>query len=259
MPLPEDATLWSLAALGAAVLIIGIAKAGFGGGVAIVAVPLTAAAMPPERAIGVLLPLLIAADLFANAAHFRHQSGPHLKWLLVGGITGIVAGTAVMLALQERGLLTFALNLMVGSICLFFVAVQCYRLLGGSVPRIPPGPVGGHSTGLVAGLTSTIAHSAGPIVSIYLLEQRMEKRLLVGTMVLFFLIVNVAKLPTYFGMGLINPSTLWAGLWTLPLIPVGVWLGLWMHKRIPEKPFVAVMYLGAAAAAGNMLYRALAG
>ena len=58
--------LWlALVALGVSVIIIGIAKSGFGGGVGILAVPLTAAALNADTAVGVLLPLLIAGDMFA--------------------------------------------------------------------------------------------------------------------------------------------------------------------------------------------------
>lgn len=250
---------WYVTAIGLAVMVIGVAKSGFGGGIAIVAVPLIANAVPADRAVGLMLPLLILADVFSNAAHFRKQSPPHLTWLVTGALVGIAAGTGLLIVLQAQGSLTFWLNLLVGSLCLLFVAVQCYRLMGGALPHIPPGAWGGRGAGFVSGLASTFAHSAGPVASIYLLEQRLAKTLLVGTMVLFFAIVNVAKLPTFIGLGLMNWQTLIESIWFMPLVPVGSALGLWMHKRIPERPFTAVMYLGAAAAAANMLYKAANG
>lgn len=250
---------WYVTAMSMAMVLVGISKAGFGGGVGIVALPLIANVVPADRAVGLMLPLLIVADLFATGTHFRKQSRRHMGWLLSGAVTGIVVGSAVLWVLTEQGTLTFWLNLLVGSLCLFFVVVQCYRLAGGAVPHVPPGPWGGRGTGLLAGLTSTLAHSAGPVVSIYLLEQRLAKGVLVGTMVLFFLIVNVAKLPTFLWLGLINPATLLEGLWFVPLIPVGVVMGMWMYKRIPERPFVVVMYVGTALAAGNMLWKAVNG
>ncbi|MFP4144793.1 MAG: sulfite exporter TauE/SafE family protein [Phycisphaeraceae bacterium] len=248
---------WYVTALTLAMLVIGIAKAGFGGGVGILAVPLVASALPAGRTLGVMLPLLILADWFSLSAHLRRQSWPHLRWLLFGAAGGIGAALAVLLLMTRQDRLEMMLNLLVGSICLCFVLVQVWRLMGGSVPRIPPGPWGGRSTGLLAGLTSTLAHAAGPVVSIYLLEQEMEKRRLVGTMLLFFAIVNLAKLPVYVSLGMVTGETFLQGLVFAPMIPLGVVLGLWMNKRIPEKPFAAVMYLGAAAAAGNMLYKAL--
>ena len=41
-----------------------------------------------------------------------------------------------------------------------------------------------------------------------------------------------------------------------PLVPVGTCVGSWMHKRVPERPFTLVMYVGAAAGAVWMLWSA---
>lgn len=259
LPVIPDGTpiWWYVTALGLGVLVIGIAKAGFGGGIGIIAVPLIANALPAERAIGVMLPILIFADLFSVYSHRRGVSWAHLRSLLAGAAAGIMLGTWVLWTFQETGDLTRALNVSVGSICLAFVALQLYRLLGGHVARIPPGPVGGVASGAFAGAVSTVAHSAGPVVSIYLLEQRLDKSRLVATMVVFFLVVNCLKLPTYIYFDLVTARTLVESALFAAFVPVGIVAGLWMHKRLAERPFTAIMYLGAAAAGGRMLYKAL--
>lgn len=255
--LPVDTPLWwYVTALGLGVLVIGIAKAGFGGGIGVLAVPLVANALPAERALGVMLPILIFADLFSVWSHRRGVSWRHLCSLLSGAIGGILLGTWILWTFQETGQLTWTLNLSVGSICLVFVALQVYRMFGGYVPRIPPGPVGGVASGGLAGTVSTVAHSAGPVVSIYLLEQRLNKSRLVATMVLFFLVINCLKWPTYLGLGLINGRTLIESALFAGLVPIGIVAGLWMHKRLAERPFTAIMYLGAAVAGARMLYKA---
>ena len=53
-----------------AVLLMGVAKAGFGGGIGIIATPLLALAMPVADAAALMLPLLIACDVFA-IRHYR--------------------------------------------------------------------------------------------------------------------------------------------------------------------------------------------
>jgi len=253
----ETAIWWYITALGLGVLVIGIAKAGFGGGVGILAVPLVANALPAERAIGVMLPILIFADLFSVWGHRKGVSWKHMGPMLLGSVVGVGLGTWALWSFQETGRLTWALNLAVGSVCLVFVCLQIYRMFGGYVPRIPPGPAGGASCGGVAGIVSTLAHAAGPIISLYLLEQRLNKSRLVATMVLYFLVLNCLKLPTYFGLGLITPRTLVESACFAAFVPVGVLTGLWMHKRLAERPFVVIMYLGAAAAGARMLYMAL--
>ncbi len=249
---------WQLyvACVAGAALIIGIAKAGFGGGIGVMAVPLMAVAVPTEQTIGVILPILIFADLFAVTHHRGNESRSHVRWLLTGAVLGILMGTLAIWWLQQSHRLNFALNLIIGSMCLIFVGIQCYRLAGGHVPRVSTRPIAGRIAGTLAGFVSTLTHAAGPVISIYLLEQRLPKKMLVGTAVMFAFAGNLMKLPTYLGFQLINPNTLLQSLWCLPLVPLGTLIGFWMHKRINERAFTIIMYLGAAAAAGNMLYKA---
>jgi uncharacterized membrane protein YfcA len=263
---PDGVSLWFYVfCLAAGVLITGIAKAGFGGGVGILAVPLFAAVLPAKEALGMLLPLLIVADLFTNLHHLKNRSPQHLGWLVSGAIVGIVLGTAVFLGLQyalgdnaqEAAALNRILNLTVGGLCVLMVAAQVYRLFGRWMPRVPPTATAGRIAGVVAGFISTLAHSAGPVVSVYLLEQRLDKRRLVGTAAVYFLVVNCLKVPTFVGIGAITGHTLAQSLWVLPIVPMGTLVGYWMHKHVAEKPFVIIMYLGAAAAAVNMIYKGL--
>ena len=253
---PDTPPGWALAAMATAVVVIGIAKSGFGGGIGILAVPLMALALNPANAIGVMLPVLLAADILAVLQHRRHRSPHHLRLGLIGAVGGVFAGTAALWSFGELGLLTPLLNLTVGLMCIGLVAVQCFRLLGGAVPRVPDTTASGVTAGGLAGFVSTLAHSAGPIMSIYLLEHRVDKARLVGTLVLFFFLLNLMKLPTFLGLGLIDRHTLAASAVCLVLVPVGSLVGFWMHGRIRERPFVLVMYLGAAAAGGRMIYKA---
>lgn len=253
---PEGVPLWwCWTALGLATLIFGIAKSGFGGGVGIVAVPLVANALRVEDALGVMLPLLIVADIVAVRQHGAHRSLRHLRPSLLGALIGIGVGSLVLVWFREQDSLTNALNVIVGGTCLFFVALHVYRLAGGVVPRLPDSPRSAVGAGLVCGVVSTLAHAAGPVMSIYLLELRLQKSVLVGTLVTFFLVVNAAKVPTYVALGLIQGPSLLTAACVLPLVPVGAACGLWMHRRVPEKPFVAIMYVGAALAGLRMLLR----
>lgn len=243
---------------------MGIAKSGFGGGVGIVAVPLVMVALPPGRALGVMLPILIVADTFAVYQHRHHQSWPHLRPALIGGAIGIVLGTVALLSLvamdqsgSRQGLVQDVLRFFVGAICLLLVLLQLFRLSGGKVPPMPDNRPTGIAVGCFAGFTSTLAHAAGPIMSVYWLEQRMNKQLLTGSLVLFFIIVNLGKLPSYVLLNWITPATLIESALFALAVPIGSLLGIAMHHRIPEKPFMAVMYIGAAAAGAWLIVKSV--
>jgi len=258
--IPPETPAWLyLLCVGGAVLVLGIAKAGFGGGVGVLAVPLMAVAVPTDRTIGVMLPVLLSADVLSVWVHHRRVSKTHLGWLVGGAAVGIAAGTGLLWWLRESTRFNQGLNLTVGGTCLALVAVQVYRLARLRLPRVPGTPLAGRVTGAVSGAVSTLTHGAGPVVSVYLLEQRLDKARLVATAAVAFMAINTMKLPTYFGMGLIDRGTLWASLWCVPLVPVGVAMGVWLHRRIAERPFAVVMYVGAALAAARMIYRGLAG
>ncbi|MEM8737391.1 MAG: sulfite exporter TauE/SafE family protein [Planctomycetota bacterium] len=265
-----------LAALAGAVLITGIAKSGFGGGVGILAVPLVAVALDAQLAVGVMLPILLAADLVAVAQHRRDRSAPHLRWALIGGVLGIAVGTTLLgyFTIQEAAppiataadpgsinsaaalapatasaaagqSLATALNLTVGGVCLLLVGLQLYRMFGGRVPRIPRHRAAGITAGGLAGFVSTLAHAAGPVMTVYILDQGLDKRRIVGTLVLYFFVINWFKVPTFLALGFITPHTLSVSGLLILLVPLGSLLGLWLNRVIPEKPFTLVMYAGA--------------
>ncbi len=245
--------------VGAAVVIIGISKAGFGGGLGILAVPLMAAVMPAGHMLGIMLPVLIAADILSNLHHLRAYEWRLLRPLLAGAVAGVILGSVGFWLLQKADPARFQkwLAVLIGAICLAFVGLQAYGLTGRPAPTLPSRPASSVGIGGLAGFVSTLSHSSGPIVTLYLLQEKLEKRLLVGTLVLFYLLVNVSKVPTYLVLGNISAATLRDSVWLIPLIPAGTLAGAWLNRRIPEKPFLAIMYSFAALTAGHMIYSAL--
>jgi len=263
-PPADTSAWWFYGFMIAAVIVMGIAKSGFGGGIGILAVPLVANALPPDetgRALGIMLPILIVADLFAVYQHRGQQSWRHMRPALGGAVIGIALGTLLLFLLVGSGdaaskdRVASVLSVLVGSICLLMVAVQVYRMCGGKVPTLPGNKPTGVSVGAAAGLTSMLAHAAGPIMSIYWLDQKLGKRLLTGSLVLYFLLVNSAKLPSYVALNWITFETLKQSALFALFVPIGSLLGIVMHHRIPEKPFTVVMYAGAAVAGGWLIIK----
>jgi len=97
--------------------------------------------------------------------------------------------------------------------------------------------------GLLAGVTSSFAHGAGPVVSMFLVPQKLPKEIFVGTNVLVFFWINWIKVPFFVANGVITQRTLLKSLYFLPLIPIGVWLGVWLNRRFNETWFIRIVLI----------------
>lgn len=246
--------------VGVAILVLGISKTGFGGGgIGVLSMPLLVMAMPAQRAVAVLGFVLVVVDVIANLHYLGEYDWRVLKWLLPGAVMGVVVGLWFYLALRGTDSAAFnrKLSLIIGVLCLVVVLMQVWRLLGFELVTLPTGAGSSLFVGCVAGVASTVAHAAGPIVTLYVLQERVEKRRLVGTLLMYTLMINSVKLAGYTAVSIVTVGTLKQALWMLPLLPVGTVAGAWMNKRMPEKPFLAVMYGAAAVAAGQMIWKAM--
>ncbi|MEH6650379.1 MAG: sulfite exporter TauE/SafE family protein [Motiliproteus sp.] len=221
-----------------AVLIVGISKGGFGGGLGLLAVPLMSLAVPPVQAAAILLPILCVMDLFSVWGFRGRFDKDNLKVLIPAALLGLVLGTLTFRLLSEAHI-KLAIGLMAVAFCGQFVASK--------VRRRQPEPrgrslFGGGLWGTLTGFCSFSVHAGGPPLSIYLLPQRLDKSVFVGTTVLLFALVNYVKLLPYAWLGLLQPGNLLTSLWLVALAPVGVWLGIYLHHRISDGWFYLCCY-----------------
>ena len=92
------------------------------------------------------------------------------------------------------------------------------------------------------GFTSFVAHAGGPPVQVYLLPQRMDKTLFVGTTVIFFFVLNYAKLVPYAMIGQFSAENLATALVLAPLAPFGMRLGIRLHGVVSQALFYRLCY-----------------
>ncbi len=234
MQMIEEFLFYPLAAL--AILIAGIAKSGFGGGLGVLSVPLMSLVIAPPRAAAIMLPLLCVMDLFTVWHYRRIWDRKNLIILLPAAMVGIFIGSLFFKYLSEAHI-----RIMVGLIAVIFV-INFFT--GKSVDQKKDANfLSGSFWGAIAGFTSFGVHAGGPPVNIYLLPQRLEKSLYVGTTVLFFTIVNYVKLIPYALLGQLNTNNLLTSLILSPLAPVGVYLGIKLHHKVNEKLFYRLCYI----------------
>lgn len=225
---------------GIAVILVGIAKAGFGGGVGVIATPLIALVLPPARAAAILLPLLCLCDLFSIAHYRRTFDVRSLRLLLPGALLGILLGALFFKTFAERD---YLLKIGIGVIAILFVLFQVWREnLLKQFEDFHPNAAQGLGFGAAAGFTSTLAHAAGPVAVIFLLPQNLGRRIFVGTTVVFFTLVNAVKLIPYYYLDLLSFENLGTSAVLAPLVPLGVFLGITLNKTINEIWFNRIVY-----------------
>jgi len=111
--------------------------------------------------------------------------------------------------------------------------------------------------GLIAGFIRFGVHAGGLPVNIYLLPQRLDKTLFVGTTVIFFAIVNYVKLIPYALLGQLHVDNLLTSLILAPFVPLGFWMGINLHKRVNEKLFYILAYSFLFIAGVKLLYEGI--
>jgi uncharacterized membrane protein YfcA len=210
---------------------IGLSKGGLGGTLGALTTPMMALVLPAEEAVGMLLPVLIIADMFAVYWHWKQWERKQIILLLPGAIAGITIGT-VYITQAPAG----SLRLTLGIIVILFVI---YRLIERQFKQrlYQPHTWHGIFAGTIAGFSSALAHTGGPLISMYLLMQELPPRRFVATSALFFAIVNWIKVPYYYYAGLFDWSRLISIIWMLPLLPLGVWHGRRLSEIVDKQTF----------------------
>ncbi len=231
-----DVTFYALAI--PAAVIAGIAKGGFGGGVAFVATAILALILPPATALGIMLPLLMALDLATLRPFWKQWDLEAAKALILGGGFGVILGTAFY-RMADPDLL----RVLIGTIALLFVAFQWFRNSGWiGMSKEPLQRHVGISAGIVTGFTSFVSHAGGPPAAIYLLSRGLGKTTYQATTVLTFWAINAMKAVPYAFFGVFSVETIKAGLIMLLPALIGCAIGVYAHRMMPERVFFLITY-----------------
>ena len=240
---------WWIVVFGA-IFFIGVTKSGFGSGVGLMIVPMALLAMThmgyaPQATLGLMLPLLVTGDVLAVWQYRKRFSPRLILRLLPGSLAGVIAGWALLswFNSQNKTVAIALVELEVGIESVGLVSLHWWRTRHGKLQALarPTWPRSS-LTGLLAGASSTLAHAAGPIIALYLLPQKLDRAVFVGTSANYFFLLNLAKLPAYWRSHDMNRSTLLLSARTVPLVIFGALFGLWLNRRINDKAFSKIIY-----------------
>jgi uncharacterized membrane protein YfcA len=239
---------WVIAIIAA--YTIGLSKTGFAG-VGLVGIYLMTEIMPARESTGVILPMVVFADLVVIRSYYKLARWPLIRAFLPWALIGILAGYFLFLRIPEDRFRT-----VVGTIILVLVAGQYLRRW--LVPKPSPGPpprLAGIGLGLVGGINTMIANSAGPFMAMYLLmDATLDKWGFVGTNAMMFVIINCSKLPLSYSLGVITPKSLLFNLYLAPAVLLGIATGRFVLERISQRAFEEILLLFCLLAALRLIW-----
>lgn len=238
--------------VGFAITLIGITKSGFGGGMGLIVVPITALAfgrmgLKEDGALGLLLPLLLTGDLVAITQYRKLLDARLLKRLAVPTLFGVGVGSLLLFAVRRIGgyseaLASAIIRGEIGAESVVLVSLHYYARWRSVERKLLPEPLRSWLAGGYSGASSTLAHAAGPVIALYLLPLKLSREAYVGTAAVYFAGLNAAKLPFYFLAGMFKDISLGFALAWVPCVIVGAVFGKLMVRHVNDKVFMNIVY-----------------
>lgn len=218
------------------ILLTGISKSGFGGGLGVMAVPLMSLFVAPQFAAAVLMPILLAMDILIVWRYRRTWDRRIILSLLPAALLGLALGSATFQLMDAN-----VIRLVIGALAAFFVLHFFVAQHASSKPRATSKPIV-WGLGLISGFASFVAHAGGPPVKGYLLRQNLQKTWFVGTNTVFFFSLNFIKMIAYGASGTLSTTSLVMSATLAPALLLGVFIGTHLHSVVNQEIFVKIVY-----------------
>jgi len=216
------------------VLLIGISKSAFAGALGVFAVPLLMIKFSAIEAIGLMLPLLIIADVMTVKGFWKQWDLALLKSLIPGALIGIVTANLLIDIINADDL-----RFIIALICIVFALknilfkqIQLHMLNN---------KVGAYIMSGLSGISSTLVHAGGPPLIIYFSAIGLAPSKFVATAAIFFAFMNLVKLIGFISLGFLTTDLVLTALTFIPLAFVGHWLGIKINNNLDKVMFLKIM------------------
>ena len=218
-------------------LLIGITKAGSGGGAGLIVGPMLMLVFPAKESLGMMLPLLFVCDVVSLFFYWRKWDKLNIAFIIPGAVVGIGIGSIFLGRFDDR-----ILAKMIGITAIGFALLQILRhQLMQRKEQFRTQPWLGILVGAFTGFFSTVAHLGGVLTMMFLLAQQLENQVFVATAALIYFSINLFKIPVYLKLNIITTQILLRILPFLPLTAVGTMLGVYLNRRTSAKMFTKII------------------
>lgn len=236
-------------AIGFAVFLLGLSKSGIKG-IGIIIVVILAFVFGEKASTGILLPMLICADVFAVIYYNRHAQWGIIRKLIPFMIIGVLFGVWVGNDVSEVLFKRLMAIIIIGSVFIMFYTERRKS------NKVPTHILFSSGTGFLAGFTTMIGNLAGPISNIYFLAMRFPKNEFIGTAAWLFFIINVFKLPFHiFVWKTVTVESLVLNSVLIPTVIIGFFLGAYIVKFISNVNYRRFILVVTAIGGIIMLFR----
>ena len=214
-------------------LVLGMAKAGLSG-IGLALVPIMALIFGAKESTGVLLPMLVIADIMAVIYYRRNAVWKHVIRILPWGAAGVIIAVITGNHINDNQFRMIMITV-VWSMLILTILNDIRKDKG---TKIPENHYFASSLGLTGGFATMIGNSAGPVFTLYFLAMKMTKKEFIGTGAWLYLIINSGKLPLHlFVWKTISFNSIMLNLLSIPIIALGIFVGIHIVKLFPEKVY----------------------
>lgn len=255
---------WAFAALAA--YLIGLSKTGIPG-LSVLSVAIFASVLPARESTGIVLIILISADIVSVLAYHNKVSWSQLWRIFPYAAMGVIIGWLILGRIDS-----LTTQRLIGAILTLIVIIQVARkfqgrqVLAGSpvrsnsvnITQTAPNDFSRYViaplTGISAGITTMVANASGPIVILYLLAMGLPKLVFMGTSAWFFFLINLFKLPFSYSLGLLTRDSLHQSLLLAPFAMIGAVSGRMIIHFIDQRAFEWLALILAFVAGARLLF-----
>ena len=240
--MPElDSWQWIIASIGA--FLVGLGKGGVAG-VGNITIVLFALIFPAKESVGILLPILIGADIVASIIYRKYANWKIIGYLFPFTILGTFFSYWILSQLE---ITNSDLELDTHIRKLIGLVLLCMTLLHWTIKYLKSKKLETKKKrnldkkasfiGVFIGFASMTANAAGPVASLYFMTLKLPKYIYIGTAASLFLLVNLSKVPFQMKLGMIHLNSLKISLSLYIFAIVGALIAPKIVKKINQKWF----------------------
>lgn len=246
--MPDHYYLYLLAAF-----VVGLSKGGLTAAGSL-AVPFLSLWGDPLHVAASLLPVYIISDMIAVFIYRREYSLRHLLIMIPSGLFGV--GLAWVIAPWLAQAYFILITGIIGFVhCLNHWLKRRQDVPPATQAKLAPGLIWGTITGVV----SFVAHAGVPPYQAYMLKQHLPKLIYAGTTTFIFAAINLAKLPAYLNLGLMDQQS-WGFSALMSFVAIlGTLSGRKLALFLPERIYFQILYLLLAALSVKLCYDGIVG